>query len=374
MRIIDKARRAGLFAALALLAPGTGVSADLGAIIKSVFPVPSTTGSERPLARRIREALPKGLNIEEDGLGGFAVLIGSGGPRTMVLAPLDGYGYFVSGIEASGYLRLDRPVPPPHARFDAYLMGQPVVISTSGGPVQAVVAQPSMHLLTPERRKSLVEGFSLDDAFVDVGARSEKEARDRGIGMLDPVTFLPDLTELADRRWAGTSLGLKACASVLAALVEAAKRDGPRGEIVFVWAAQTKFPVRGRGPRVSLGALRAKQRWQPRRTIILEPAGAEQGGESPVLGKGPVLGRTAEAGTPFRTELEQAAAARDIAVQAGNVSGSMLLAAFGDRAAETAVAALPVQFLDTPSEIIHLGDAQTLVDVLAAFLSKGVRR
>jgi putative aminopeptidase FrvX len=371
MSYADKALRMSALAVLLSLAAGFGLSADLGSLIKSVFPVPSTTGNERLLALKIREGLPEGVTIEEDGLGGFAVLVGRGGPRTMILAPLDGYGYFVSGFDVEGYLRLDRPVPPPHARFDAYLMGQPVVISTAAGPLAAVVSQPSLHLLTQERRRSLVEGFSLDDAYVDIGARSEKEARARGVEMLDAVTFMPDLTELAGRRWAGTSLGGKTCCALLAALVEATSRGGLRGETVFVWAAQTKFPVRGRGPRVSLGALRAKNRWQPGRTIILEPAGAEGGAEGPALGRGPILWQAKDAGTPFREKIEQAAAARRIPLQAGPGSGSPLLTPFAGQAAETVVAAVPVQFLDTPSEIIHLGDAEALLELLTVFLLSG---
>ncbi|MCK7479464.1 MAG: hypothetical protein M0C28_20540 [Candidatus Moduliflexus flocculans] len=58
---------------------------------------------------------------------------GAAGP-TLVLAALDGYGHMVSGITPEGYLTLDRPVPPPHARFDAFLLGQPVDRLDGQGP------------------------------------------------------------------------------------------------------------------------------------------------------------------------------------------------------------------------------------------------
>ena len=75
-------------------------SADLKSILKDIFPVPATTGNESQLAGRVRGLLPPALAVEEDALGGFAVRLGQTEPRLLVLAALDGYGHFVSGITA----------------------------------------------------------------------------------------------------------------------------------------------------------------------------------------------------------------------------------------------------------------------------------
>ena len=192
-------------------------AADLKTVTKELFTVPSTTGNEDRLAAKIRGLLPKDLAVEADGLGTIAVRAGGAAGPTLILAALDGYGHMVSGITPDGYLTLDRPVAPPHARFDAFLLGQPVIISTAKGPVHGVVSQPAMHLLTPERRKTLVEGFTLETAYVDIGVRSEKEARAKGVGLLDAVTYPAVWTELAGDRWAGPGLGLKAAAAGLVA-------------------------------------------------------------------------------------------------------------------------------------------------------------
>ncbi len=351
-----------------------GESADVASLIRKFFPIPSTTGNERPLALAIENALPKGLAIEEDGLGGFAVRFGKGGPRTMILVPLDGFGYFVSGISPEGYLRLDRAVPPPHQQFDAYLLGQPVVISTARGPVQGVVSQPAMHLLTPERRKALVENFGLDDAFVDIGVRSEKEALAKGVRLLDALTFWPVLTELAGKRWAGPSLGVKTAGAVLASVAAGLKGETLAGETVLVFAAQTKFPSRGRGVRISLGATRARNVWQPGKVIIVDVTAAEKDAQSPSLGKGPVFAQSGESAGALRRAFEQAAANGKIPVQWRTASDSPLAAAFGDMAADTVTLALPVQFLNTPSEIIQLEDVEALGVLLSAFFRQGGER
>ncbi|HSQ79359.1 MAG TPA: hypothetical protein VLN41_02090, partial [Candidatus Bathyarchaeia archaeon] len=223
---------------------GTARAADLRTLTKELFRVPSTTGNEERLAARIRGLLPRNVAVETDGPGTVAVrLRGAPGP-TLILAALDAYGHVVSGITPEGYLTLDRPVPPPNGRFDGFLLGQPVLISTATSTVQGVVAQPAMHLLTPERRKALVEGFSLETAFVDIGVRSEKEARAKGVELLDPVTFPAVLTELAGDQWAGPSLGVKSAAAALLAVVEGSAGRTGAEETVLAWAAQTKFAAR----------------------------------------------------------------------------------------------------------------------------------
>ncbi len=357
-----------------LVTAASGGAADVTAKIKDLFPILSTTGNEERLAARVRGMLPKDLAVVEDGLGGLAVRIGSGEPRTVVLAGLDDYGYFVSGITPEGYLTLDRAVPAPHARYDGFLLGQPVVIGTGGGLVQGVVSQPAIHLLTQERRKTLVENFSLETAFVDVAARSEKEVRGKGIEVLDPVTLRPVWTELAGGRAAGGSLAVKTAAAVLAGLAEELSAFKGPGEIVLVWAAQTKFAARGRGPRMSLGAVRARNAWKPQRVIVLEAAPADREAAGPQVGRGPVLVGPGDAAAALRAGVEGTAEAMGLRLQTLPGFESPLLTAFNGSGAEVVGLAVPVQFPAAPSEIVAPADAEQLCRLLAALLGKGVSK
>jgi putative aminopeptidase FrvX len=361
-------------AAWAVFAAGTAGGADVRSLTKELFAVPSTTGNEDMLAAKVRELLPRGAAVEEGGLGTIAVRFrGAPGP-TLLLAALDGYGHMVSGITPDGYLTLDRPVPPPHARFDAYLLGQPVVISTARGPVRGVVSQPALHLLTPERRKTLVEGFSLENAFVDIGVRSEAEARAKGVEVLDAVTFPAVLTELAGDKWAGPGLGLKAVAAALVAVAESLAAAPPSDETVIAWAAQTKFAARGRGARPAVGAAQAKAKWQPVRTVVVDVAVAGRGEGSPVLGRGPVLIEPKDGPSALRQAFEAAADKAGLPRQYLAAADSPLAMPFAVAPSEVLTVALPVQFLNTPSEVVDLKDVQALRDLLAAFLTKGEGR
>ena len=370
--MFHRARRTGCLVAVAVcvLSAAAG-AADLKTITKELFAVPSTTGNEDMLAAKIRGLLPGDLAVEADGLGTIAVRAGGTAGPTLILAALDGYGHMVGGITPEGYLTLDRPVAPPHARFDAFLLGQPVIISTARGPVHGVVSQPAMHLLTPERRKTLVEGFSLETAYVDIGVRSEKEARAKGVELLDAVTFPAVWTELAGDRWAGPGLGLKAAAAGLVAATAALSGRSDGAGAVVCWAAQTKFAARGRGARPAVGAARAKTRWQPARTIVVDVVAADKGEGWPATGRGPVLIVAKDAPSTLRQAVEEAAAAAGASLQVLTAPDSSLALPFAAAPAEVVTLALPVRFLNTPSEVVAAKDLQALRDVLARFLRPG---
>jgi len=360
-----------LIAAAAGLVAVPAGAADVKSLAKELFAVPSTTGNEGPMAAKIRAALPKGLAVEEDGLGTIAVRLGGAEGPTLVVAAIDEYGYVVSGITPDGYLTVDRPVPGPHIHFDAYLLGQPVVISTAKGPVAGVVSQPALHLLTPERRKTLVDGFSLETTFIDIAVRSEKEARAKGIELLDAVTHPAVLTELAGDQWAGPALGLKAAAAALVDATVEASGATPAGAAVVAWAAQTKFVTRGRGARPALGAARARSKWQPKRALVVDLVAAGKGDGFPFPGGGPVLIQAKDEETSLRQALVKLAAEAKITLQVLTAPESTLALPFSAAPSEVLTVALPVRFLNTPAEVVDLKDLQALRDLLAAFLQKG---
>jgi len=350
----------------------TAEAADLRTVTKALFQVPSTTGNEEMLAAEIRGLLPRTASVETAGLGTIAVRLGGSPGPTLIIAALDGYGHIVSGVTPEGYLTLDRPVPAPNEHFDAFLLGQPVIVSTAKGPVRGVVSQPAIHLLTPERRKTLVEGFSLETAFVDIGARSAAEARAKGVELLDPVTFPAVMTELAGDQWAGPGLGQKAVAAALVAVANAVAGRTGGEETVIAWAAQTKFNARGRGIRPSIGAAQAKSRWRPRRVVAVDLMAAGKNGGFPILGGGPAVVQAWDEGSQALPDaLKGPARAAGIPFQSEVGPGSPLVIPFTDLNNDYITVALPVEFLNTPSEVISIRDLQALHDLLVHFLQSG---
>jgi putative aminopeptidase FrvX len=344
---------------------------DLKTLVKEVFEIPAVTGNEEMLAAKIRQTLPKSLFIETDNLGSVYARAGKKDGGIAVLAPLDEFGWFVSGITTDGYLRLDRAAIPPYSLYDSFLLGHAVVISTKAGFQNGVIAQPAMHLLTRERRDELQKNFSLDFVFVDIGARAEEEVTARGIEYLDPVTFRPDLVMLANDQLAGPSLGQKAvCAALAVAAGEVGGAENP-GPAHFAWMAQSRFVARGAGVRASLGAARAQNKLQPKTVLLLDILAADTGEKSPLVGNGPVLWQVKDVPSRLGEALASAAREKGIALQDQAGGESPLLTPFQAEGIDMVGLALPVKFSQTPSEVVSLKDIQALVDLVAAVITKG---
>jgi len=342
---------------------------DLKSLVKELFPIPSSTGNEEILAAKIEQSLPKSAVKDKDPMGSLYAGWGKGEPRLAVLTALDEYGHIVSGITPDGYLRLDRAVQPPHPLFDSYLLGHPVMISTQKGPLQGIVLQPAMHLLTRERREELSKSFSLDLVFLDIGTHSEEEVRAKGVEILDSVTFWPDLSELANDRWAGHALGLKTECGVLLSIAAELSRMKPSQEVVLGWMAQTKFPARG--SRSALGAMRAKRQLLPQEVLILDIAAADRGEKSPALGKGPVLVQGKETTSKLKDRIEAIAREKNIPVQSVTGVESTLMTPFLGGSTETLILALPVKFPHTPVEVVDFKDVRALKDLVFSLIASG---
>lgn len=343
--------------------------ADLKDLVRQLYPVPSATGNEELLAARIAALLPKSAAVERDHLGGVYAKLGTGETSLAVVTALDEFGYAVSNILPDGYLQLDRLGTPPVGIYDSFLMGHSVTIATRMGPCSGIVVQPAMHVLGAETRDKIAKGVSLDMIFVDVGARSEAEARAKGIEILDPVTFSQDLASLANGRMAGTALGLKANVALLTDLARAAAEGTVPQATAFGWMVQTRMAARG--TRAALGAVLAKAKLAPRAVLVLGTIAAERGEKSPGLGKGPVVVQAKDGPMKLREAVEAAARDKGIVLQSQTGGEGTLLGPFLADGAEALVLALPVKFAGTPSEVVDARDIQALLDLVSEIISAG---
>ncbi|MGA2587267.1 MAG: hypothetical protein ABSF88_09615 [Candidatus Aminicenantales bacterium] len=346
----------------------SAASYEIKDLIREAVSIPSVLGNEEALAAKIMSYLPKNA-VEKDNLGSLYARLGSGDKSLAILAALDEYGWFVSGITPDGYLRLDRSSQP-HPNFDNYLLGHPVVISTQKGLLYGIVVQPAMHLLTRERREEL-KNFSLDLAYVDIGVRSEDEARKKGVENLDAVTLWPEISTLANDRWAGPSLGQKASCALLLELADELGKAKLSKEIVLAWMAQSKYPTRSGGARSSLGAIRAKKTLQPKAAILIDGVPAERSEQGPALGKGPVLILPKDGAPKLKDAVEAVARENKIPLQYQSGVDSALLSGLAGDGTEALMLALPVKFAQTPSEIIDLKDVQFLKTLVFQLAQSG---
>ena len=346
----------------------SAAASDVRGPLKSVAIVPAVTANELDLTATIATLLPEVIVTEVDGLGALYGRIGRGAPSLAIVAGVDEFGYVVSAITGDGYLRLDRGVPPPLALSDTFLLGRSVVVRTATGSLAGVISQPALHLMTAESRERFGKPLTLDEIYVDIGARSADEVKARGIQILDPVTWTPDISELAKDRRAGPGLGRRAAC---AALVAAAQDLGTIGSasLELAWMAQSRMIARA--AKSSLGAMRARGRLASKSVIVLDfvPAGQDAGG--PRLGGGPVVVKAQAGESRLAAALERAAASLATGIQRQAVADSPLLTPFLDSGGEAVILAVPVRYAGTPSEIVDLKDVQATADLIVELVKKG---
>jgi putative aminopeptidase len=192
-------------------------------------------GQEGIATRVISASLP---GWTTDALGNLIKRHGSGSPRRVVACGLDDGGYIVSEITDAGYLRLNAPAPRTRHSplWDQFHEGQRVRILTRNGAVPGVIAVRSTHLW---RRRSQGEApTTIDDLWLDVGARSRAEVAAMGIQMLDPV-FKEWPEWLFGDFVSGPDAAARASCAVVAGA--AAARETRGGETIFVLDVQRSY-------------------------------------------------------------------------------------------------------------------------------------
>lgn len=190
-------------------------------------------GREGDAVDRIARALP---GWTRDALGDLVIRRGSGRPRRVVACGLDEAGYAVSEITDDGYLRLHGAGNERRAAlWDQFHEGQRIVVLARHGDIPGVVAVRSTHLW---RRRAVGETpATIEDLWVDVGARTRAEAEALGVSLLDPV-----LRDWPRWSYGGLVAGPAAADRAGCAAVAAASRGTPeRGETVFVLSVQSTF-------------------------------------------------------------------------------------------------------------------------------------
>jgi putative aminopeptidase len=302
-----------------------GEEAEVSDLALRLASLSAVTGYERTLVDTVLGLLP---GSSRDRAGNAYLTLGEGAGRRLVVCPLDEPGYVVGGVREDGYLTLRRVPGRVAPLFDQQLEGHRVTIQGRRGPVPGVVAVRSIHLT--RGRQGADTPFTVDDAYVDVGATSPQEVAGLGIGVLAPVTLTKRPQGYGSGLLAAPAAGRRtACAALLLAARQSAIRAKMLSPVTVAFAVEQELSQRGLGTLANaLGPFKE--------TLIVDgrpgARGAlQQGPDTDTLVRWPRLGRVtrwslpvAHAGTPVETvSLGDAAALRDSLVGwIGGDSGS----------------------------------------------------
>jgi putative aminopeptidase FrvX len=228
-----------LTAALSLTAvvPLTAASQTVDSLVVRFSSMTAVTGYEQAMTDSLLSLLP---GSSRDRIGNVTLTLGRGAPKRLVSCALDEIGYAVGNITDDGYLTLRRVGGGPrlYPLVDQQLEGERVTLFGRRGPVPGVVAVRSTHL-TRGRPTGNEAPFTVDNAYVDVGAASHDDVIALGLELLSPVSLAKRPHRYGDRLLAAPNAGRRSACAALAAA--ALSRPRVRGTVVVAFTVQSLY-------------------------------------------------------------------------------------------------------------------------------------
>lgn len=315
------------------------------------------SGSEERVRELVRDEIKEFVDqVRVDAFGNLiAQRRGSGGHRKKIMlsAHLDEIGLMVSFIDARGF-----------ARFG--MLGAVKPLTLLGARVQ--FENGAQGVIGRQEKNASRTEIEPEHLFMDVGAASAENLQVR-VG--DSACFAREFLD-AGKFLVGKALNNRAGCAVLIETLRQLKKS-PH-DISFVFTVQQQVGARGAGP--------AAYTLQPDFAFVVDAAAA---GDTPgaaangiALGKGPAVKFQDEGSLTSanaRQILINAAREAHVAYQLDvtpRAGGDTLPIQAAREGVPTAALALPMRYLNTPSEMIHYEDAQASVRVLLTLLSKAV--
>ncbi len=242
----DRSRRLSVLVLLLSALPPVRLSAqgDVDRLAARFASMTAVTGLEQAMADSLRVLLPGSVR---DRAGNVTLTLGQGSPKRLCTCPLDEVGYVVGNILPDGFLLLRRVGGGGAGRtasplLDQQLEGHRVTVFGTRGAVPGVVAVKSTHLT--RGRVGPAGGapdpvFTVDNAYVDVGATSAAEVQGLGIAVLAPVSLAKRPQLYGERLLAAPSAGRRAACAALAAAVQS--KPNVKGTVVVAFTVQSLY-------------------------------------------------------------------------------------------------------------------------------------
>jgi tetrahedral aminopeptidase len=334
--------------------------------LKRLLDTPSPSGYERPVQDVVRQYVADFADKVTTDLHGNVIAAKNPGAklRVMFAGHCDQIGMVVTHINDNGFLYAQTI-----GGWDAQqLIGQRMVIWTSGGPIPAVISRKPIHLLTDEERKQVVK---LEDLWLDIGAKTKAEAAE-AVRVGDPVTLKLGFQEmrngLANAPQMDNKTGLWVC-------IEALRRAAQKPLKCSVFAVSTVAEEIGlRGAQTAAFGI------DPQVGIAVDVTHAtdcpsidkkQQGDIS--LGSGPVIFRGPNM-NPVVTErliklAQETCLSYQLAASGKAVPNDANALQISRAGVATGLVSIPNRYMHSAVEMVSLDDIDKAADLLATFVT-----
>lgn len=332
---------------------------------------PSPTGFEVKGQRVWAEYVGKHADeVSMDAYGNTWAWIRSGKPEAKVLmleAHADEIGYMIKYITPEGFLKLDRV----GGSDAAVARGRRLRIFGSKGEVFGITGNTAIHL----RKGGEEKAPTMEDIFVDVGAKSDKEVAKMGLRVGHVAVYQDGPVEMQGGKIVCRALDNRIGGYILAEVIKrmSSQKEKPQWDVVFLNAVQEE--IGGNGAKM------ATHRLRPDAALCLDVTHAT---DTPGLDKGKVGGVTLGGGPsithgsanhPLVVEhIEKAAEKAKITLQheaSSRFTGTDTDKIFISRdGVPSALISLPLRYMHSPVEMVDRDDVEATIELLIAFIMR----
>ena len=336
--------------------------------LRDMLSAPSPSGYEGPVREIWVDRVGRyadDVRVDVHG-NAIATLNPEGSPHVMLAGHMDEIGFQVVHITDKGFIRF-RPIGGHDIRA---LAGRRVEIHSKRGPILGVIGKKPVHL---ERDRTKSPAQQPSAYWIDCGYGNRREA-EKQIEIGDPITYVEAFSPLRGKLAVSRAFDNKVGAWVVGeTLIALSRLKTLKARVSAVATVQEEIGLRG--AHTSAFGL------EPDAGVAVDvtwatddpSADANEIGEVK-LGKGPVLVRGPNANAPFlaltRTAAKQAKIPyqlRAIPRGTGTDANAMQLSRAG---MAVLVVGVPQRYMHSPVEIVHLGDLDACVKLIAASIRK----
>lgn len=334
----------------------------------------SPSGFEEPMIRKLKSELEPYMNTLFDSPRGNVIGVQNGSnpesPSIALVAHMDQVGFIVSNIDERGFISFRRI----GGAAMRSIQGQHMRILVDEENVFGVVGVKPGHLTTSEEEKTIP---SIEDMYIDVGARSKKEVESWGISIGSPLVWNAPPIKLANGLISSAAVDDRAGLTALIAVAKTLSEIELQASVFYVGTVEEEIGLRGAevalfdqevDMAVAIDTFPAG--WQPdvnMRDVVYE------------VGKGPAIhvGEFGRGGVrihhhKLREHLVETAKLEGIPFQSGIMHGGTdASAVMQSKSGIPAVTmGVPRRYSHTPVEVFDLNDLKNLVKILVSALKK----
>ena len=330
-------------------------------VLKTLCALPAPSGFEAPAAQAALELLRPW--VDEAHLDKMGNVVGvrrcgkEGAKKLLLDAHLDEIGFLITGHQ-DGFLRFA-----PLGGVDPRMLPDRELTILTDPPIYGVTACLPPHI---QSREDMDKAMPISELCLDVGL-SQEEAQSR-IPVGTPAVYRTGCTSLGERLLCGKALDDRACFAVL---LDAAERlQGAELDVDLYFLGSTQEETH------STGAVTAAYGLAPDLCVAVDVTHGDSPDASKdktfPLGKGPVIGLGPNCTRWMSRRLEAKAQALELPVQYEVMAGSSgtngwPMQIVGEGIA-TAVLSVPLRYMHTPIETVHVDDLSHAAKLLAAFV------